>query len=364
MYACLIDASKSFDLVDHRILFDKLLDRDMPKPLVRLLLRWYKSQQLCVRWMGRSSKYFDVSNGVHQGGVLSPILFTIDSLLESLRDSGRGCYWDSLFAGAFCYADDLTILAPSPDALRKMIADCEAFAGSHGLYFNASKTQLICFRRTSCPVLSQFCFGGQLLPLTDSVLHLGNTLQFDLSDHSDIRLKTMSFIRKANSVLFSFRCTDPLTKMRLFKAYCLSLYGCSLWRLDCTELNTLSVCFNNVIRRIWNLPRLSRSCYVHCVGSVVSVFNTIYSRFMRMCTAALSHPSCLVRTIFSTSVLSCNSSFIGYNCLFGVDHVKSYSSYDFAIGNLVRELRSDQFSVPNFSHDELDFIVRSAVSLK
>ena len=126
VYACLIDASKAFDLVDHRILFDKLLERGTPKPVVFLLLRWYKSQQLCIRWMGRSSEHFKVTNGVRQGGVLSPILFTIylDSLLECLQASGRGCYWDNYFAGALCYADDLTILAPSPDALRKMIADC------------------------------------------------------------------------------------------------------------------------------------------------------------------------------------------------------------------------------------------------
>ena len=27
-------------------------------------------------------------------------------LLEELADSGCGCYWRNLFAGAFCYADD------------------------------------------------------------------------------------------------------------------------------------------------------------------------------------------------------------------------------------------------------------------
>ena len=102
--ACLIDASKAFDLVDHCVLFKKLLERNMPKPLVRLLLRWYKTQHLCVRWMGKSSEYFQVSNGVRQGGVLSPILFTIymDSLFESLSACGRGCYWKDHFSGALC----------------------------------------------------------------------------------------------------------------------------------------------------------------------------------------------------------------------------------------------------------------------
>ena len=219
---------------------------------------------------GEIIRLFPVTNGVHQGGVLSPILFTIyfDSLLECLQASGRGCYWDNHFAGALCYADDLTILAPSPDALRKMIADCEAFSQSHGLRFNASKTQLICFRRTTYPVQCHFCFDGQSLPVVDSMVHLGNTLQFNLSDKLDIRLKSMSFIRKANTVLFRFKCTDPLTKMKLFQSYCLSLYGSCLWRLDCEELNSLSV---SIIRRIWNLPRISHTSIVHSVGSVVSI---------------------------------------------------------------------------------------------
>ncbi len=35
VYACLSDASKAFDTVNHGVLFKKLLERDMPKPLVR-----------------------------------------------------------------------------------------------------------------------------------------------------------------------------------------------------------------------------------------------------------------------------------------------------------------------------------------
>ena len=75
-----------------------------------------------------------MSNGVRQGGVLSPILFTvyIDDLLQ---EKGVGCYWNQHFAGAVCYADDIALLAPSPSALRLMLSTCTSFAAAHCLVF-------------------------------------------------------------------------------------------------------------------------------------------------------------------------------------------------------------------------------------
>ena len=79
--------------------------------LVHFLITWHSSQSCIVSWDGSVSTPFSVSNGVRQGGILSPVLFTVymDILLNMLKECGVGCYWDGVFVGALEYADDILL---------------------------------------------------------------------------------------------------------------------------------------------------------------------------------------------------------------------------------------------------------------
>ena len=90
----------------------------------------------------------NITNGVRQGGVLSPVLFTVylDELLQHLSTLDIGCHVNHHYVGSLCYADDIALLAPSPSALRILFRECELFATDHSLIFNAAKTQLIRIR--------------------------------------------------------------------------------------------------------------------------------------------------------------------------------------------------------------------------
>ena len=90
---------------------------------------------------------------------LSCLLYHIDHLLVQLKELGVGCHWNHHFIGVVYYADDLTLLAPSPSALRLMLQKCEQFADAHGLKFNASKTQLhgLLWMCTCAGLCAQIC---------------------------------------------------------------------------------------------------------------------------------------------------------------------------------------------------------------
>ena len=66
------------------------------------------SNQLChVKWGDETSASFSISNGVKQGGVISPLLFSlymyIDELFLLLKQSGLDCHVGLTYAGAFGY---------------------------------------------------------------------------------------------------------------------------------------------------------------------------------------------------------------------------------------------------------------------
>ena len=96
---------------------------------VRLLLNMHLNQKIQVKWNGKLSDPFNVSNGIRQGAVLSPILFSlyIDDLFFELSQSGFGCYINGLFYGITGYADDLVLLSPDKYGLQCMLDIMNSF---------------------------------------------------------------------------------------------------------------------------------------------------------------------------------------------------------------------------------------------
>ena len=71
----------------------------------------YEEQHMRIRWNNAVTDYFTIRNGVKQGGVLSPILFSLylDHIISRLRHIGMGCHMNGLLTGVFIYADGLQL---------------------------------------------------------------------------------------------------------------------------------------------------------------------------------------------------------------------------------------------------------------
>ena len=132
--------SKAFDNINHYVLFKKLLNRRVPICLVKLLGNWYTKCFCCIKWGSSISRMFLVSQGVRQGGVLSPILFSlcVDDALVRLNETDLGCHLCGLFINVM-YADDIILMSPSVQSLQKLVTLCELEFRDIILRFNVAK---------------------------------------------------------------------------------------------------------------------------------------------------------------------------------------------------------------------------------
>ena len=66
-----------------------------------------------VRWGNTYSTSFCVTNGVKQGGIISPMLYNLymDDLTLMLNCSGIGRYIETSFINHLCYADNLCLIS-------------------------------------------------------------------------------------------------------------------------------------------------------------------------------------------------------------------------------------------------------------
>ena len=149
-----MDASKAFDRINHHLLFTKLRDRGIPGYILRILVYWYENQKMSVRWGNLISSPFSVSNGVRQGGILSPYLFNVymDDLSTRLNNLKIGCSLGEFFINHLMYADDLVLISPSTRGLSKLIKECQNYGLEFDIIFYPKKMLLCSLNHLLCKI--------------------------------------------------------------------------------------------------------------------------------------------------------------------------------------------------------------------
>ena len=136
LYMAFVDLEKAFDRVPRDVIWWAMRKLGIDEWLVRLVQSMYKDVRSRVRVGDGYSKEFGVGVGVHQGSVLSPLLFII--VLEALsREFRTGCPWELL------YADDLMISAESMEELLVKVQTWKTEMEKKGLRVNMGKTKIM-----------------------------------------------------------------------------------------------------------------------------------------------------------------------------------------------------------------------------
>ena len=136
LYMAFVGLEKAFDCVPRKVIWWALRKLGVEEWIVRLVQGMYANARSWVRDGEGFSKEFEVKVGVHQGSVLSPLLFII--VLEAVsRELRAGVPWEDL------YADDLVIIADSlEECVRRLLIWREAME-KKGLRVNAGKIKVM-----------------------------------------------------------------------------------------------------------------------------------------------------------------------------------------------------------------------------
>ena len=136
-----LDLSKAFDTVTHDSITFVMRGAGLDRRFVDYIREMYIHSVTSIQTGGQNSRALRVSKGVRQGDPLSPILFNlvVDLGLKAITNE-IGFKLGSAKVNALAFADDVILVAETPDGLRQA---CEAFTGRlkfAGLRLNPRKS--------------------------------------------------------------------------------------------------------------------------------------------------------------------------------------------------------------------------------
>ena len=130
----------------------------LPEETVAAITILYRNTKVKVRSPDGDTEHFDIVAGVLQGDTLAPYLFIIcldyvlRTSIDNIRENGfvltkkRRRYPAKTITDTD-YADDIALLANTPNQAETLLHSLERAAVGIGLHVNAHKTEFMCLIR-------------------------------------------------------------------------------------------------------------------------------------------------------------------------------------------------------------------------
>ncbi|CAK9816206.1 Probable RNA-directed DNA polymerase from transposon X-element [Anthophora plagiata] len=273
--AVMIDLEKAFDTVWLDGLFYKLLKKEFPTYLVKILWNMLHEKKFYVAYgQHKSSKAFRIDNGLQQGTVNSPVLFNIfiSDLLQLYGLNNDDC------KKGIAFADDLLIytrhnkVSKLKIQLQETFNKLQDYFHTWKLKVNINKCESILFRPYISTIsdanndvrthASKFQIHDSInpdnkIPHKNVVSYLGLHLDFKLNynEHilSQIEKAQKSFL--THKRLFYSKELDKCVKILCYKLLVRPIltYGCPIW-------------FNISAGTMEKLRIFERKCLRACLG--------------------------------------------------------------------------------------------------
>ena len=210
------------------------------------------------------------------------------------------------FYGALSYADDLTLLAPSVTGLKKMLQVCEKFGQDYGVAYNPVKSVCMLFSRKvmNTPDIK---LADRPLKWVTSTKHLGNYIDCNLSETTEIKHKKGDLVQRVNKMLSALGKSPDRVISEAFKAICAHFYGSQAWNLNDKAVSEFTTMWNRCVRRILHLPYQTHTRYLPDLIESKNAFDQISQRFIKFIQCMEKSDNARVKYLAMASLRNANS---------------------------------------------------------
>ena len=237
---------------------------------------------------------------------MSPRFFAlyVDGMLKILRSSGVGCHLLKLFVGAFLFADDLALVAPSRSALQKLMDLCNSYCEKFCLSFNTKKSGIMIFGKTDYQIAPLILNGGKLA-FVHEWKYLGTTICAGKSFSFTARPDISSFYRAANSVLNVLTDAHEHVLMNLLYTNCIPIisYACSVKQYSSSDMTDCNTAINTVIRKIFGFERRESVRLLREISGYKSIYTIFENSRKTFLEGVKTHHNPVIRFIATLNSL-------------------------------------------------------------
>ncbi len=263
-YVAYIDFTKCFDLIDRNILFYKLTEYGIDGKMYYTLKKMYSNTMSCVNFNNSLTDWFYTLNGCRQGDVTSPTAFSIviNDLIKELKYTGLGVRIDNLTICALAYADDIALIADSPESLQKMLTILYTWCNKWRFMINPSKSNVVHYRNPPKQQTSfKFSLGenGPGINIVESYKYLGIFLDQYLTFNHATDILSNASGRALGGMINKYKSMREMgysTYSKMFESLVCPVmdYGSSIW--GGKSYDSLTNVFNRAQRFFTGVHRL------------------------------------------------------------------------------------------------------------
>ena len=191
-----------------------LLAYGLPKETVAAITILYRNIKVKVRSPDGDTEYFDIVAGVLQRDTLTPYLFIIldyvlRTSIDKIKENGfeltkkRSRRYLAKTINDADYADDIALLANTPNQAETLLHSLERASAGIGLHVNALKTEYMCYNQTG----DISTLDGTSLKLVDKFTYLGSSISSTEKDIDTRLTKAWTAIDRL-SIIWKSDLTD------------------------------------------------------------------------------------------------------------------------------------------------------------